>query len=1200
MRADRATLQALRDMQTVMTDTKALFESAFGASGKATSELQAGAAALKEWNYSLEDVVEGTEDTLDKFKLLIREGTKLSRISDEQMKDTAQVEKLLRAQLKALKELHAAGVLNTEEAKKNETVMLKLEAAIDGCSTGASDLVDLVREVGKESLRAGRAVTEIRFEAPIAGASKLGETFNVALKAMTKLDDYGFKGMFGRISSMRVSIAKMREDAQKMGKEKLSEAKKIGGFAKKDVENLVSGSFKDRRVALKGVAEKFGATTGVGKQDEMLKIMSGRTGMVGGLDRWLTKKAMAAASGAGGGGMMGGLIGRVGGAAMSAGGGASVMGGLGSIAGRMAGPASAIMAVLEVLQKGFDRKKDIFDKLGKGGLIAGQGTGDLAKTYDSWSSALTPEMSRETARWGISFEKNVDAIKEVVESGINISGIQAGHEKEGVTGVLNGGRANDLYSGIMRNAYMFGKPLGMSETEGAQTTMKFIKDFSLSVGETEEMFKKMNASVKLTGMSTTAYLGLLDSITSSFDKMNKSLHFTTNLINILGKGAKYTNDDLREMVKGIMGPKKDLTIGTFAFNSMKGEDRAGVTKTLVDIAKQTGAEMEDKIGKGTAELSDEKLRQRGSTLPEGQRIEGNALIERYIAERASGRRMEAAGNDPMRMAAAMQASNSPTAQMAQNMSLLKFVAGKSGGRLSDFAGTDEASMQSRAKMESNPLYAEIAKVFNLNVEELTNSLGKGQSQFIAAYRRAVGTGPDAEKAQKELNIDPNDPNFVALREFAEKGDIADSPVMKKLLESPTTMSKVIKSVGEDAARKAEELARKNQAFISGPLDYIKRMLDALVSNIINIVSKLATLIAEIVGETEEEKIAKKEKWGADFSNEGQTLGTIKADAQKLREYAGKDPEKLKLVNQMEESMKTIEETAKKQGLTDFSSGHATRAMKSMQEMAALAGSNKVVDGKLVPKTKEEAEKDKKTLEDTFKQQKDTGYSAFSAISASAKMVKTIGDQISKEKEDLKKKSGATEAVRSQEETDKQATWQKDSVERENAESLKKYAGADESRLKVLSQMEENAKTEELKAMALLAGTNKLDQSGKSIPKTAEELKKDLETLAEMFKQQTPISAPATAATKPPEPKTEAGAGVKPAQKAAEAAQAAQAAAAQQPAASNAPPAAPTRGGDTYVYQGADLSRTNLITTPLVHNGNEGPGGFAAMPMFGRR
>ena len=125
--------QSLKDMQTVLADTKALFEGAFGSAGKAAKEFDA-------WNNSLEDTVDNIELTVDGFKTMAREGKKLARLSSDQLKDTAQVKKALQEQLKALAAIHRSNVLNKEDSAKSEEMMRAIGKALRGVRDGAADL----------------------------------------------------------------------------------------------------------------------------------------------------------------------------------------------------------------------------------------------------------------------------------------------------------------------------------------------------------------------------------------------------------------------------------------------------------------------------------------------------------------------------------------------------------------------------------------------------------------------------------------------------------------------------------------------------------------------------------------------------------------------------------------------------------------------------------------------------------------------------------------------------------------------------------------------------------------------------------------------------------------------------------------------------------------------------------------------------
>ena len=58
----------------------------------------------------------------------------------------------------------------------------------------------------------------------------------------------------------------------------------------------------------------------------------------------------------------------------------------------------------------------------------------------------------------MNFEKAADAMKEIVESGQAVqTKYGAIHGGRNLDEVIRGGQATDVYSGVMRNAAMFGK-----------------------------------------------------------------------------------------------------------------------------------------------------------------------------------------------------------------------------------------------------------------------------------------------------------------------------------------------------------------------------------------------------------------------------------------------------------------------------------------------------------------------------------------------------------------------------------------------------------------------------------------------------------------------------------------------------------------------------------------------------------------------
>lgn len=850
--------EALRDLNTVLTSLDARVEAVGANIGAMTDPIVEATRKWKDYASSVEETVDSTEDMLALQKQLTSQAIKLKRVQIDDLKNTESMTKALKAMAEGYAKLSNSPLVSKKQQDDALARLGKVNALIGkmGGTIDASLVSEFEAFVGgiKE---AQRELEKLDFAKPISGMDRLGKAFDGMVKGLTVLDNHGFKGMFGRIQTMRNNISKMQEDFEKMGKQKTENLVKRGVISQSMADQMA-----DPRTRRAGVGQLASSYAASGDQAGMLRMLSGKTGMVGGMDRWLIKRALGAAAGGGG-----GVMGRIGGSLLGAGGG-SVMGGMGAMAMRAAGPISAITAVLELLQQGTDRNKSVYEKLGKGGLV---GSGSTKDAYQEWNNSLTSKGtgfgSGTGTFYGINFEKALDIMKEVVESGQTIGGMSKGRN---IDQVIGGGRATDVYSGVMRNAAIFGKSSGMGETEAAQNTMKFMHEFNLSMGEVEDMFINIGKATKVTGISTTKYLNLIDGITGQFDKMNKSLNYTVGLLNTLGRNAKYTAEDIQGMVKGLMGEKKDLTLSTFAYQQMGGEGRKNYANALQGTADKTANEVAKALGispEEAAKLNDNDLL---NSVKPGEKDQ-QALVNRYIQERLRARATKANVNNPLGMASVdMNLGENAQASVVKNLSLLQTTMRESGGGgLLNLMGNSKGAMSAKSNLASSPVLAEMSKVLGVDAPSALRYMDKAMNQMSGQFNVASGTGEEAALAQQKLGLSPA--QVAALQEQTKGGVSAEKTQVFKDWFEHSGIAGMGEVITEEMRTEAKDKAEENQRFITGPMDYIKKALAALVDNLIKLLTTIVNWANFSMFETDAAKQAKNEESARGFANNGTTL-----------------------------------------------------------------------------------------------------------------------------------------------------------------------------------------------------------------------------------------------------------------------------------------------------------------------------------------
>jgi hypothetical protein len=889
----RETLETLQGVKTLMGSLTAAVGDLNNALAGMSKPIDEGGKSLKRWGDSLHDVVDTTEEGIDNYKEILNLTTKLHRVGISDQKEREKAQKYLKelsSEYEKAKKFHEGDVAKLKEISKVTNAINKAMAV---GADSAEEFAAAVGEVSNNAKEVKGTLGNLSLERLTASTHRLGKSLDEgiggALKGLKLLDNFGFKGLFGNLANMQMRIKQIKDETQKSGQARASQHSRAVGNA---YEDITSGNAIRREGGISQLGGLYKNSETPEARAGLVRQLSGKTGVMGILDRQLGKRALASA----GSGSMG-LMGKAGMGLMEAGGG-SVLGGA---AMQMAGPAAAIYGLLQLFQQGFDRNKDIYSKFGKGGIV--QGGGRMGENYNAWSQAMEPGgfgtggQGKGAARYyDLDFEKMTDMIKIVVESG---QALQTNYGKinQGMTPdqALVAPRASNIYSGVVRNGAMFGKNIGLDATESTQLTMKLMHEFSLSMGEVEDMFVHIGKAVQSTGISTVAYLKLIDDVTGEFDKLNKSLNFTCGLMLLLGKNATYTTDDISKMVKGLEGDKKTYEQSIFAYERMGEKGRLGFAKSMQATYQATGAKLigEGKI-KDTNELesiSDEELRNR---VTPGH-PEETAEMERFIKERKKGK---GAMKDHSALALATQeATTGETLQgkIAKQLSLLK-VAMPEGTKLSDFMGTTAGASNRVQSLEKSPEFLKVAEHLNIHPENLTTQLGQAGHQILAGIKEASQMNPATEEGKAARaqfsSIGPKEWESIAKNVKAGKDITEMKPV--QAVFNDLAAQRLADNITEAETKAAKDTAEENQRYITGPLDYIQKALKALVEHIITLLETVVNFVNRYFFKTDMQTLADQKTSAEDYAQKElpMEMGPLKKFEEAAEKATGEDKKRL--------------------------------------------------------------------------------------------------------------------------------------------------------------------------------------------------------------------------------------------------------------------------------------------------------------------
>ena len=817
----RETLETLKGMKTILGDNLSVAADLKTVLDQMYDPIEKSEKVLKDWGDSLHHVADFVSDGIDKFKQLNALTMRIHRLDAEDVKNKEKSIKLLRdlkAEYTDLKTLHTGDLKKLQDIDKVLNSIGEAEGAV---ATGAADVSDKLKAVAKNAREVNEAFDDMDFSKPIASAHKLGKSLDDgisgALRGLKLLDNFGFKGLFGNLANMQMKIKQIKEETIKSGQARAGQYNRAAGSAYKE---FTSGDVMRREKGFSQLGGLYKNAETPEARAGLVRQLSGKTGVTGMLDRALGKRALAAA----GGGNLG-FAGKMGMGLMESGGGS------------VFGPMAAIYGLVQLFSKGFERNKEIYSKLGGGGIVQ---RGNMGANYNKWSNALSAGglgQGPGSARYfDLNFEKMTDLMKEVIESG------QAVQNKYGMINggmspdqALTGGRATNVYSGIVRNAAMFGKNIGLDSGESAKLTMKLMHDFSLSMGEVEDMFIGIDKAVQVTGISTIAYLKLIDDVTSQFDKLNKSLNYTCGLMLLLGNNAKYTDDDIKGMVKGLTGNKKPYEQAIYGYQMAGPQGREELAKARQTQYRRTGAGLEKELGLGEGALEGMTREQIQNMVASGH-PEQQALATRYLNDRNRGR-SAMAKHGAFDLATQDELyGHDIRSDTTTQLSLLNSILPK-GTHISDFIGGTKGAENRVQNLMSNKEFMGKANYLNISPEGISAKLGAAGQQIIGGISAAATTGGKEGEAARGKFTNISAGGWKEIRDaLAEGKGISGTKAVQGALSGlgADQLGDVIVDAEEKAAA---EKAKQNQSFITTPLDRINKSLDSIVENLITLLQK---------------------------------------------------------------------------------------------------------------------------------------------------------------------------------------------------------------------------------------------------------------------------------------------------------------------------------------------------------------------------
>lgn len=306
--------------------------------------------------------------------------------------------------------------------------------------------------------------------------------------------------------------------------------------------------------------------------DELAKVLSGRSGAGGFVDKILGSRALKQQAVFEAGGEAPDFVSRATGRAMQSGGGSAVTGALSQgieAIPAIGGAYSILESITKVIMKFIDTSAAINASVEKslGGSLIGGATGPGGQGVGPALAQVTKNLRAPEliTGLGVTLEKNLSVAQAMQESGLDVSDLtkQQGFQKG--RGVGDNQLLTGAFGQFQRGSYIFGRAAGLTDTQTVKEMTKFIYEMRQGFEATEDFLAGVTSQAKVAGLSTTKYLSIVEDLTGHFDKMNKSFNETVSILQTLGRTGSLTADSMKDMVGALTGAGEGKTTEQTAF-----------------------------------------------------------------------------------------------------------------------------------------------------------------------------------------------------------------------------------------------------------------------------------------------------------------------------------------------------------------------------------------------------------------------------------------------------------------------------------------------------------------------------------------------------------------------------------------------------------------------------------------------------------
>jgi hypothetical protein len=260
----------------------------------------------------------------------------------------------------------------------------------------------------------------------------------------------------------------------------------------------------------------------------------------------------------------------------------------------------AIWALYEIFNSYVKQNKDMEAKLGKGGIF----TAGFQDPFNQARQALNQGLlGGGGVALGATFQRNLELAGAMAQGGFGISGAMAPGAPMSAN-MMPGAQGEFMGGGLglaQRTVFGAARVAGLTDTEGADQLIKLLEQYGETLTSSEQFFNKLNKDTQAAGISTTKYLKVIDEVSSHFDRMNKSLEQTTNMMRELSRYGAISSESLKDMMEFLLKGEKvspdNIATKIFAATDENKDLLAATRKAMANTVLDTSDQIADSISK---------------------------------------------------------------------------------------------------------------------------------------------------------------------------------------------------------------------------------------------------------------------------------------------------------------------------------------------------------------------------------------------------------------------------------------------------------------------------------------------------------------------------------------------------------------------------------------------------------------------------